>query len=147
MGRKLRGLAPAVAAAGLVVSGCGRGPVDADGAAAHGRYLGVGTYSPGELWSRMVVRGAAAPPPQAATPADDEHVIVVVDSRTGEIRECGDYSGLCVAMNPWTRAVAASQAVPVTLTKHLSEVLQEQNTRRSAAAPQAASGSSPATPP
>ncbi len=63
----------------------------------------------------------------AATAADDEHVIVVVDSQTGEVRECGDYSGLCVSLNPWTKAVAREQASPVTLTKHLADVIQDQN--------------------
>ena len=27
--------------------------------------------------------------------------IVVVDSQTGEIRQCGNLSGHCIGMNPW----------------------------------------------
>ncbi len=112
-----------LAVAGAALCGCG--PPDRGAAtAAHGRYVGVGTYAPGALWSRMVVVGASRAP-AAATPADDEHVIVVVDSRTGEIRECGDYSGLCVSLQPWTAAVAPAQRSPVTLTKHLGEVAQD----------------------
>lgn len=80
----------------------------------HGRYVGVGIYAPGPGWARMV---APKPPtdPAAAHIADDEHVVVVVDSRTGEIRQCGDLSGYCVGMNPWSKALGASQTMPVRL--------------------------------
>jgi hypothetical protein len=75
---------------------------------------------------------AISPPKtaSAATTADDEHVIVVVDSQTGEVRECGDYTGVCVNMNPWTKAISAPQSAPVTLTKHLADVapVQEEPT-------------------
>ena len=62
----------------------------------------------------------------AATTADDEHVIVVVDNQSGQVRECGDYSGVCVSFNPWSAAVGREQTSPVILTKHLAEVQKEQ---------------------
>ena len=49
-------------------------------------------------------------------------MIVTVDSDTGEIRECGNYSGLCVSMNPWTKAVAPQQHTPVTVGAHAAEL-------------------------
>lgn len=61
----------------------------------------------------------------AATAADDEHVIVVVDSQTGEIRECGDYSGQCISMNPWTKVIAPELAAPVKLTQHAADLAVE----------------------
>lgn len=65
-----------------------------------------------------------APPNAAsATTADDEHVIVVVDSQSGEVRECGDYSGVCASFNPWTRAIAGQQITPVQLTKHAADLV------------------------
>ena len=65
-----------------------------------GRYSGVGIYEAGELWRKIL--GAANPQdPETAKIADDEHVIVVVDTRTGEIRQCGDHSGYCIAITPW----------------------------------------------
>ena len=111
-------------AAALALAGCSAPASSSQGTEAHGRYAGIGTYSPGELWSRMAT--AQAPATNDAAIADDEHVIVVVDNQTGEVRECGDYSGICVSMNPWTRAIAKEQASPVKLTMHLREVQQEQ---------------------
>ena len=87
----------------------------------HGRYIGIGTYSVGELWSKMAQQGKSDNAASATT-ADDEHVIVVVDSQTGEIRECGDYSGRCVSMKPWTKGIAPEQATPVKLLKHASDL-------------------------
>jgi hypothetical protein len=78
---------------------------------------------------------AIKPPadPTSATTADDEHVIVVVDSQTGEIRECGDYSGVCASFNPWTRAIAGEQAAPVKLTKHAADLAAETRTNATSA--------------
>ena len=117
--------------AGLVVaaaalSGCGeKANVDEDGASArHGRYLGIGIFPASDLWSHMA-EGDAPKDAAAASTADDDHIIVVVDSVSGEVRECGDFSGRCVSMNPWTKAIAASQAAPVTLTKHAAQIAKE----------------------
>lgn len=102
----------------LALGACEKAP-DAKGpTTAHGRYLGVGTYPAGRLWPQL----AGAPEPQdkaKARLADDEHVIVVVDSQTGEVRQCGDMSGYCVALNPWR---APAQAAPAALAKHGAEV-------------------------
>lgn len=85
--------------------------------APHNRYTGIGVYSPGERWTKMVV----ANPPKDATIAriaDDEHVIVVVDGKTGEVRQCGDLSGYCIAMNPWSKPLLPGQRAPIALTEH-----------------------------
>ncbi len=116
----------------VVLAGCNMS-ASTPAATPHGRYVGIGAYSAGALWSKMAVSGPAKP--TAATTADDEHVIVVVDSQTGEVRECGDYSGVCVGLNPWTRAIATSQASPVTLTRHLAEVARESQAANTTSAP------------
>jgi hypothetical protein len=81
------------------------------------RYQGVGLYAPDRLWTKMA---AVATPKDAAAAlvADDSQVIVVVDSRTGEIRQCGNRSGACVAMNPWDRKLVQPLLTPVALTEH-----------------------------
>ena len=84
-----------------------------------GRYSGIGTFDAGRLWREM----KAAPVSKdtaAAQLADDEHVIVVLDSHTGEVRQCGDHSGFCVAMNPWANGTA--EAAPVNLAKHAADL-------------------------
>lgn len=52
---------------------------------------------------------------------DDEHVIVVIDSHTGEVRQCGDHSGYCVSMNPWG-GQASGAMLPVKLSKHAADL-------------------------
>lgn len=113
-----------VGGVGLALAGCSA-PPSSTGSTAHGRYIGIGTYAAGELWSRMVIANPTKGI-SAATTRDDEHVIVVVDSQTGEVRECGDYTGLCVSMNPWTKPIATPQIAPVTLTKHLADIVGQQ---------------------
>jgi len=54
-----------------------------------GRYLGAAVYSPGRMWTQIARAGAPADA-AAATLKDDEQVIVVVDSATGELRQCGN---------------------------------------------------------
>ena len=81
-----------------------------------GRYAGVGIFAPGPGWRRQA--GGQAQTPAAAGLMDDEAVIVLVDSRTGEVRSCGDLSGYCVGMNPWRTALAKAQQSPVDLTQH-----------------------------
>jgi hypothetical protein len=81
-----------------------------------GRYSGIGVFDAGRLWAQM--RGAPKPADDAsATLADDEHVIVVLDSQTGEVRQCGDHSGYCVSMKPW-----AGGADAVKLEKHAADL-------------------------
>lgn len=55
----------------------------------------------------------------AARTIDDQAIIVVIDSDTGEIRGCGDLSGYCIGMNPWSKALTAAQIAPINLTEHV----------------------------
>ena len=113
----------AVVLLAAMLAGCNAQPEAAEDSPRHGRYVGIGVFSVGELWSKMT----AANPQDAAAAriADDEHVIVVVDSVTGELRECGDYSGHCISMNPWTKAISVGQESPVKLAKHMADVMRD----------------------
>jgi hypothetical protein len=108
-----------LAVVGSLLSACNRNDeATAPGPKSPGRYAGIGTFEAGRLWREM----AGAPSSKDLATAkldDDEHVIVVLDSHTGEVRQCGDHSGFCVAMNPWT--TPGSTAVPVRLKKHAAE--------------------------
>jgi hypothetical protein len=106
---------------GCLLSGCDRqGAVSGPGPKSQGRYAGLGTYDAGSLWGQMA--GIEAPSDAAAAKLeDDEHIIVVIDSHTGEVRLCGDYSGICVAMNPWT-GQGSRNATPVKLKKHAADL-------------------------
>lgn len=106
----MRHLALILTAASL--AGCNGGPSASYGSHRGDRYQGVGIYEPGTLWQLQAGAGHPADA-AAATLADDQHVIVVVDSQTGEIRQCGDLSGRCIAYNPWSGTPA-----PVRLTAH-----------------------------
>jgi hypothetical protein len=64
--------------------------------------------------------------PALAKLQDDEHVIVVMDSHTGEVRQCGDHSGHCVSMNPWT-SEGGQASLPVKLGKHAADLDAENN--------------------
>jgi len=87
--------------------------------APHGHYAGIGIYAPGKLWAQIVpADGEAKQDPALAKRSDDEAVIVVVDSRTGEVRECGNLSGYCASIQPWNKAV---RGAPISLTKHADE--------------------------
>lgn len=98
-----------------------------------GRYAGIGTFDAGRLWQQM--KGAPTTQDSAAAKlADDEHVIVVLDSHTGEVRQCGDHSGYCVSMNPWA-ANGSGASVPVNLAKHAADLDAENNAAADAAAP------------
>lgn len=88
-----------------------------------GRYAGIGTYDTGRLWAEMEGSEASSEP-KLARLQDDEHVIVVIDSHTGEVRQCGDYSGFCVTMTPWTGQGSRTEA-PVRLRKHAADLAAE----------------------
>ena len=120
----MRGTQVALIATILVgLTGCHKMYSTFDGGGPHhGRYAGVGLFSPGKIWAHL--QGDASGDPAAAKPADDDVVIVVVDSDTGEIRECGNYSGRCVSMNPWTKAIAPQQHMPVAVDAHAAELEQ-----------------------
>lgn len=96
-------------------------------AGAKGRFVGVGIYEPGAKWTQLkpaagpagetpVAANAKSAAPQTATRAavaDDEQVIVVVDTATGEVRQCGNFSGHCIGYNPWRTPVAAVLPTPI----------------------------------
>jgi hypothetical protein len=108
-------------AATLCLSGCNK-PRDAveGGGDSHGRYAGVGIYPAGRIWAQMVAPKAAKD--SLANLHDDEQVIVVVDSRTGEVRQCGNMTGYCIGMNPWAGPLPAPQGAPVQVLKHGAEL-------------------------
>ena len=86
----------------------------------HGRYSGIGIYAPSKLWAEQTAAQPKAKQDlKLATVADDEQIIVVVDGKTGEVRECGNYSGYCASIQPWTKVVETG---PVKLAKHADEV-------------------------
>jgi len=107
----------------LALAGCERKTGVASGGLLRqpGRYQGVGLYPAGRMWTQL--RQAAAKDAAAATLRDDEEVIVTVDSRTGELRQCGNHSGYCVATNPWARP--ADAAAPALLARHAEQLDQE----------------------
>jgi hypothetical protein len=97
-----------------------------------GRYSGVGIYPADSLWNE--IEGAeAANDAQAARLDDDSQVIVLVDRRTGEVRQCGNRSGFCVAMNPWRgRGRDKAPQLPAQLIKHASDLEKEAEAQRQA---------------
>lgn len=94
---------------------------DQETASHHGRYLGIGVYQAGSMWSRMVQANRPADPATATT-ADDEQVIVVVDSHNGEVRQCGNLTGYCIGMNPWQAPLGQGQGAPIPVTEHAADV-------------------------
>lgn len=126
----------------LVLAGCHSERSSPDRMARHGRYSGIGLFSPSALWSKLALDDASTDR-AAATTADDDMIVVVMDSNTGEVRECGNYSGRCVSLNPWSKAIARKQQAPVALTGHAAglaeagatsaiEPLSQQQPRRQA---------------
>ena len=109
------------ALAGLALSGCQERALDQIGASGHGRYVGVGHYTPGPIWTQIAPANLPKDPAGSRL-GDDDQIIVVMDSNTGEVRQCGNLSGVCVTMNPWSRPIAASETAPVLLTKHADQL-------------------------
>ncbi|HEX4741696.1 MAG TPA: hypothetical protein VH353_10225, partial [Caulobacteraceae bacterium] len=72
---------------------------------------------PGLMWLQ-IAHADQPKDPAGSRISDDDQIIIVMDSNTGEVRQCGNLSGVCVAMNPWSKPVAASQTAPVLLAKH-----------------------------
>ena len=110
------------------LSGCNQTPVDnySTEATGHrgGRYLGIGVYPASDLWQHLAPPNRNADP-HAATLEDDTQLIVVVDSNSGEIRQCGNMSGHCIGMNPWAAALGQGRAAPVTLGAHQADLDRE----------------------
>jgi hypothetical protein len=131
-------------AAAACLSGCGQQP--ATNAIGHhdGRYLGIGVYPAGDLWPRMVAANRPADA-AAATADDDAQIIVVVDSNTGEIRQCGNLSGHCIGMNPWAGALGSGQSAPVALNAHAADLDHAAEVGDSSGAAVNAADAAPAT--
>jgi hypothetical protein len=108
----------------LILAGCGEAADRHGPPIRQGRYAGIGTFPVNPLWSRMAVE-AQPRDEAAATIKDDSQIIVTVDSVTGEVRQCGDLSGHCIAMNPWTGSLRADRSAPVRVTIHASELEQD----------------------
>jgi hypothetical protein len=115
---------PSVVALLCTLGGCARAPFAASGPDHHnGRYAGVGVYSPSTQWANVIAATRSADP-AAARPGDDQAIIVVQDTRTGDLRACGDLTGYCVGMNPWKTTLTMAQVAPVKLTAHASETVE-----------------------
>jgi hypothetical protein len=110
----------------LLLAGCGQAGIDDSNGNSpkNGRYVGIGVFNVGAMWSQIKAAKADKDPPKA-TLADDEHIIVSVDTRTGEIRQCGDMSGYCTATNPWNNEMSSGQSLPTALIKHASDFTDE----------------------
>ncbi|MBU1376726.1 MAG: hypothetical protein KKE02_16040 [Alphaproteobacteria bacterium] len=120
-------LLSAAVSAALCLGGCQKANEGASVAASgpRGRYVGVGIYAPGQMWSQLVRPATPAADPAAATFDDDEQVIVVLDSATGELRQCGNLSGHCIGLNPWAKPLAEEQGMPAALVKHAQQLETE----------------------
>ncbi len=113
----------------LALAGCQAQPEQTGYAAGQpnrGRYVGIGIYNAGPLWPKLKLADPSKDKPiDAAAPtlADDSTIIVVVDSQTGEIRQCGDMSGYCTRSNPWSKSALGA---PVSLTKHAADLQRDE---------------------
>jgi len=110
----------------------GEAAAEAGKPGARGRYVGVGIYSPGRLWAELAQPPPAMSDAAAANLDDDDHVIVVVDTATGELRQCGNLSGHCLTSNPWAKTTSA-QPAPAKMLKHLADLMAEDRAASAAA--------------
>lgn len=97
-----------------LLAGCQRASTESSSDHHGGRYEGVGIATPGDQWSKL----ADAPKPisdKAATLSDDDYVVFVTDTKTGEVRECGDRSGFCIQLRPWDKQAPLA---PLPVTEH-----------------------------
>ena len=124
----MKSVAVPSAIAAMCLAGCGRPANGGLTVAPHGRYAGVGVYPAGRMWSQQAV-GDPSRDLASAKLRDDEQVIVVVDSNTGELRQCGNLSGYCVGLAPWAKPLAAGQVGPTPLLKHADQLQAEAEAR------------------
>lgn len=115
----------------FLLAGCDRQGEEAFGSASRGRYVGIGHFAPGQMWTQ-IVRAAQPAQDGRARPADDEQLIVVMDSQTGEVRQCGNLTGFCTGLNPWAKAPAAGAVAPVAVSKHADQIEAERSAARPA---------------
>jgi hypothetical protein len=129
----MKTLSLAVIATALCLAACNKPfGVTSGGSEARGRYSGVGIYRAERLWRQMA---ASAAPRDAASARlrDDEEVIVLVDSQTGDIRQCGNLSGYCIGTSSWAKPLAGLQLTPVPLVKHAEDLDAEDAAKSKAA--------------
>jgi hypothetical protein len=126
--------AAVVALACLLMSGCHRIADSLDSAGHPGRYAGIGLYQPSKQWAKLAAAEAAGDE-RTARRADDQVIIVVQDSRTGEVRACGDLTGYCIGMNPWKAALTADRITPVKLTEHVADAPDQRASKPSKSEP------------
>ena len=96
----MRDVALILALSALALTGCqkaGEVAADAGKPAVRGRYVGVGIYRAETMWGQLARARPEQADPAAATLIDDDHAIVVLDTATGELRQCGNMSGHCLA--------------------------------------------------
>lgn len=105
----------------LCAGACNQSPASDPVPHRGGRYQGIGVYGAGRMWQHIVAQEPAGDG-RAARTMDDEVVIAVVDSQTGEIRQCGNISGHCIAMNPWAVPLGRDRTLPINLDAHLREL-------------------------
>lgn len=119
----------------LALAGCQKADrtVNSFGAKA-GRYVGVGIYMPGQMWTQLVLANAPADPAQA-TLSDDEQIIVLLDSATGELRQCGNLSGHCIGLNPWAKPLPSGQGVPAKVLEHARALTDQAEAKAAPPAP------------
>jgi hypothetical protein len=103
-----------------------------------GRYAGIGTYQADSVWND--IEGAAATnDAELAGQRDDSQIIIVTNRHTGEIRQCGNYSGFCIVMNPWKgESRANAPQSPVRIDRHPEEAVGAQAAKAVQSAQQAA---------
>ena len=107
----------------LCLGACDR-PGSLESGSERGRFAGVGIYSADRMWSQIIGADATKSPATARL-KDDTEVIVVADTRTGELRQCGNLSGFCVGMNPWSKPLAQARSAPLSVLKHEEDFERE----------------------
>lgn len=115
----------ALTASALTLGGCQKqvaSPAGGKAFSPKGRFVGIGLYTPGQMWLQLT--RAMPADPAVASLDDDEQVIVVLDSKTGEVRQCGNLSGHCIAMNPWSARLTGTRQTPTPVTKHASQLYE-----------------------
>ena len=135
----MRDVALILALSALALTGCqkaGEVAADAGKPAVRGRYVGVGIYRAETMWGQLARARPEQADPAAATLVDDDHVIVVLDTATGELRQCGNMSGHCLASKPWAKTTSA-QPAPARVLKHLEDLMREDRAASEAAEPAA----------
>lgn len=99
-----------ISTAFLILTSCDQLPVADSKDSDPGRYHAVGIYSAGTSWKALKADEKNLPDLTAHI-RHDEVVIVTIDGKTGEMRQCGNYSGFCVKLNAWDKAPPASTPV------------------------------------